>query len=93
MQTGCTGYVHIAAIRMMRIVNVLQFIKLSHVNVMSVVVVRALHIHTPHLQSLPDWDSNTQPFNYESKSLTIRPRLHHGVWGSTHTMYSIHSGV
>ncbi len=33
MQTGCTGYIHIAAIWMMRIVNVLQFIKLGLVNV------------------------------------------------------------
>ncbi len=29
----------------------------------------------PHLQSLPDRDSNSQPFDYESDSLTIRPRL------------------
>ncbi len=36
---------------------------------------RALYIHSPHLQSLPDRDSNSQPFNYESDSLTIRPRL------------------
>ncbi len=33
VQTGCTGYVHMAAMRMMRIMNVLQFIKLSLVNV------------------------------------------------------------
>ncbi len=33
VQTGCTGYVHIAAMRMMRIVNVLQFINLSPVDV------------------------------------------------------------
>ncbi len=36
---------------------------------------RALYIHSPHLQSLPARDSNSQPFNYESDSLTIRPRL------------------
>ncbi len=34
VQTGCTEYIYIAAIRMMRIVNILQFIKLSHVDVM-----------------------------------------------------------
>ncbi len=34
VQTGCTGYVHIAAMRRMRIINVLQFIILSLVNVM-----------------------------------------------------------
>ncbi len=38
-------------------------------------VERALYIHSPPLQSLPDRDSNTQPFNYESDSRTIRPRL------------------
>ncbi len=38
-------------------------------------VERALYIHSPHLQSLPDQDSNSQPFGYESDSLTIRPRL------------------
>ncbi len=32
VQTGCTGYVHIAAMRMVEN-NVLQFIKLSPVNV------------------------------------------------------------
>ncbi len=41
----------------------------------SVVVLRALYIHSPHLQFLPDRDSNPQPFDYESDSLTIRPRL------------------
>ncbi len=33
VQTGCIGYINIAAMRMMRIVNVLQFIKMSPVNV------------------------------------------------------------
>ncbi len=33
MQTGCTGFIQIAAMRMMKIENVLQFIKLSPVNV------------------------------------------------------------
>ncbi len=28
---------------------------------------RALYIHSPHRQSLPERDSNSQPFNYESK--------------------------
>ncbi len=44
----------------------------------SVVVLKVesvLYIHSPHLQSLPARDSNSQPFNYESDSLTIRPRL------------------
>ncbi len=36
---------------------------------------RALYIHSPHLQFLPARDSNSQPFDYESDSLTIRPRL------------------
>ncbi len=34
-------------------------------------VERALNIHYPHLQSLPDQDSNSQPFDYESNSLTL----------------------
>ncbi len=38
-------------------------------------VERALYIHFPHLQSLPARDSNSQPLDYESDSLTIRPRL------------------
>ncbi len=41
----------------------------------SVVVLRALYIHSLHLQSLPARDSNSQPLDYESDSLTIRPRL------------------
>ncbi len=39
-------------------------------------VERALYIHSPHLQFLPARDSNLQPLDYESDSLTIRPRLH-----------------
>ncbi len=38
-------------------------------------VERVLYIHTPHLQSLPARDLNSQPFDYESDSLTIRPWL------------------
>ncbi len=38
-------------------------------------VERALEIHSPHLQFLPARDSNLQPLDYESDSLTIRPRL------------------
>ncbi len=34
-------------------------------------------IHSPHRQSLPDRDSNSQPFDYESESLTITPQLPH----------------
>ncbi len=44
----------------------------------SVVVLRmerALGIHTPHLQFLPARDSNLQPLDYESDSLTIKSRL------------------
>ncbi len=36
---------------------------------------RALYIHSPHPQSLPARDSNSQPLGYETDSLTIRPRL------------------
>ncbi len=36
---------------------------------------RALYIHSPLQQFLPDRDSNPQPFNFESDSLTIRPQL------------------
>ncbi len=38
-------------------------------------VKRALYIHSLHLQFLPARYSNSQPFDYESDSLTIRPRL------------------
>ncbi len=34
-------------------------------------VERELDIHSPHLQSLPDRESNSQPFNYESDSLPL----------------------
>ncbi len=40
-------------------------------------VERALDIHSPHLQFLPARDSNSQPLDYESDSLTIRSRLPH----------------
>ncbi len=40
-------------------------------------VERALYIHSIHLQFLPARDSNQQPFDYESNTLTIRPRLPH----------------
>ncbi len=40
-------------------------------------VERALYIHSIHLQFLPARDSNPQPFDYKSNSLTIRPRLPH----------------
>ncbi len=43
----------------------------------SVVVLRVLVIHSPHLQFLPARDSNSQPLVYESDSLTIRPQLPH----------------
>ncbi len=38
-------------------------------------VERVLYIHSPHRQFLPARDSNSQPLDYESDSLTIRPRL------------------
>ncbi len=38
-------------------------------------VERALYINSPHLQFLPVQDSNSQPLDYESDSLTIRPQL------------------
>ncbi len=44
----------------------------------SVVVLRierALDIHSPHLRFRPARDSNSQPLDYESDSLTIRPWL------------------
>ncbi len=28
---------------------------------------RALYIHSPHLQLLPPWDSNSQPLDYKSE--------------------------
>ncbi len=37
-------------------------------------VERALDIHSPHLQFLLAWDSNMQPLDYKSDSLTISPR-------------------
>ncbi len=33
----------------------------------------------PHLKFLPTQDSNSQPFTYESDSLTNRPRLPHNL--------------
>ncbi len=38
---------------------------------------RALDIYSPHLQFLQGRDSNSQPFDYKSNSLTIKPRLPH----------------
>ncbi len=35
----------------------------------------AVHSPPPHLQYLPARESNSQPFDYESDSLPIRPRL------------------
>ncbi len=43
-------------------------------------VERALDIHSPQLQLLPARDSNSQPFDYESNSLTIRPWLSPAIW-------------
>ncbi len=56
-------------------------------SVMVLRVEKALYIHSPHLQFLPARDSNSQPFNYKSKSLTIRPRLPHfgmELWSKHH---------
>ncbi len=38
-------------------------------------VERALYIYSPRLQFLPARDSNSQPFDYEPNSLTIKPQL------------------
>ncbi len=38
-------------------------------------VERALDIHSPHLQFLPARDMNSQPLDYKSNSLIIRPQL------------------
>ncbi len=53
--------------------------------VVVLMVERALYIHSPHLQSLPDRDSNSQPFHYESNSLPLGhnfPRLT-AMWAET----------
>ncbi len=50
-------------------------------------VERALYIHSPHLQFLPARDSNSQPLDYESDSLTIRPRLPHDVLNDVLTTF------
>ncbi len=42
-------------------------------------VERALYIHSLHLQFLLARDSNSQPLDYESDSLTIRLQLPHIV--------------
>ncbi len=52
--------------------------------VMVLKVERVLYIHSPHQQSLPDRDWNSQPFDYESDSLTIRPRLPYLRWTQQH---------
>ncbi len=49
-------------------------------------VERALYIHSPHLQFLPAWDSNSQPFNYKSDSLTIR----HDIWSHMEALNKLH---
>ncbi len=43
-------------------------------------VERALYIHSPHRQSLPDRDSNLQPFDYESDSLPLGHDFPQPVW-------------
>ncbi len=44
---------------------------LKYTSVVVLKVKRALYIHSTHLQSLPDRNSNSQPFNYESDSLPL----------------------
>ncbi len=54
--------------------------------VMVLKVERALYIHSPHLKSLPDRDSNSQPFDYESESLQLGhdfPHSLHSSWNLT----------
>ncbi len=41
---------------------------------------RALYIHSPTYNSCRTWDSNPQPLDYKSDSLTIRPRLPQTMW-------------
>ncbi len=48
---------------------------LKDTSVVVLKVERALYIHSPLLQFLPARDSNPRPLDYESNSLTIRPRL------------------
>ncbi len=48
---------------------------LKDTSVVVLMVKRALYIHSSHLQFLPARDSNPQPLDYGSVSLTIRPRL------------------
>ncbi len=45
---------------------------------------RVLYIHSPHLQFLPAQDTNSQPFDYEANSLTIRQRLPHRILSKAH---------
>ncbi len=54
---------------------------LKGTSVMVLRVERALDIHSPHLQFLPARDSNSQPLDYESDSLTIRRLMPHGSRG------------
>ncbi len=53
---------------------------------------RALFIHSPHLQFLPARNLNSQPLDYESNSLTIRPRLP-CVWQLSYTIVSISKSI
>ncbi len=50
---------------------------LKGTSVVVLMVESALYIHSPHLQFLPDRDSNSQPFDYESDSLswTCNPKV------------------
>ncbi len=48
---------------------------LKGTSVMVLRVERALYIHSPTNNPCRTWDSNPQPLDYESDSLTIRPRL------------------
>ncbi len=49
---------------------------LKDTSVMVLRVERALDINSPHLQFLPARDSTSQPLDYETDSLTIRPFFH-----------------
>ncbi len=48
---------------------------LKGTSVMVLKVERALYIHSPTDNPCWTWDSNSQPLDYESDSLTIRPQL------------------
>ncbi len=51
------------------------------------IVERALYIHSLHRQSLPDRDSNSQPFDYVSGALPLGHDFPNGLMDSWWTVY------